>query len=80
MGRCARDFISDAKRAHENGFYVGCLLSLLRANTYIDRLATTERVCLPEIGETYIDYWTLVEYHAGLMLDDFTQRLFGKVF
>lgn len=78
VGRCANDFISDAIRADENGFIVGGLLSLKRANAYVERLAQTDALKLPEMSKTYYTYWEQAEQIATSRSTELEGKLFGR--
>lgn len=58
IGRCANDFIDDSRRALNNGLRIGCLLSLMRANEYINQLADMDDVCLSSLDNNYDLMWT----------------------
>ena len=78
IGRCANDFISDAIRAQENGLKIGCLLSLKRANEYIDRLAVLDEAVLPNMDEKYVQYWYGREEKATSTIKDIYMGLLGE--
>lgn len=61
IGRCANDFINDAIRAFDNNLIIGSLLSLKRANDYMDRLSNINNIEIPKMPMDYICYWEKIE-------------------
>ena len=77
IGRCANDFIDDSKRAYQNGLILGSLLSIMRANEYINQLADMDNVSLSSLDDNYDEMWMTWSNNIFGCLDKILVLLFG---